>query len=99
RETVWGKVYRLCRNTKARPPSTVKRVDGTFTSDAAETSEYLLNRFLPDDNAEQDDEMHRCMRAAADCWCTGVLPEDDCRFSSEEISDIIARQNDRKAPG
>lgn len=49
RETVWGKVYRLCKNTRALPQTTVKRSDGTYTDNAQSTADYLLDMFLPDD--------------------------------------------------
>src|SRR5699024_9210977 len=46
RETVWSQVFRLCRDPKAKPPSTVRQLDGTCTTDAQSTAKYLLDQFL-----------------------------------------------------
>ena len=55
RETVWSQVYRLCRGNTSPTPSTIRLPDDTFTDDAQSTTDYLLDRFLPDDDQSTDE--------------------------------------------
>src|SRR5699024_7038359 len=101
RESVWSQVYRICRNHRMAPPATIKMPDDSFTHDAQSTADYLLNRFLPDDDPENDDHHQQTLRNIAECNCSvqAVYVNDDLPFSHEEIADVVERQNDKKSPG
>ncbi|KAI2804022.1 hypothetical protein BLOT_008163 [Blomia tropicalis] len=99
-ESVWSKVYRLCRNPGRKPPSTVRRIDGTYTTDAQSTADYLLKQFLPDDLPNDDNQSYGNIRILANCYCgDNELGLDDHLFSHEEIEGTVNNQNDRKSPG
>src|SRR5699024_4443182 len=69
KETIWKKVFRLCKDVKVLAPSTITRDDGTSTSGAKETATYLLDQFLPDDDFENDNDHHKIVRQLAKCNC------------------------------
>ncbi|KAI2795584.1 hypothetical protein BLOT_016631 [Blomia tropicalis] len=97
KETLWSRHYRLCKNTSAQPPSTVQTNNGQFTRNAKETSEYLLNKFLPDDNPLSDNNYHKRIREVANADNGGTNM--DALFSQEEMQQAIEDMNDKKAPG
>ncbi|WP_207306019.1 reverse transcriptase domain-containing protein, partial [Clostridioides difficile] len=102
RESVWDTINRITRNHNARPPTTIKKIDGTYTADAQDTVDYLLHQFLPDDNLADDNLYHRCTRVLAVCGCqpdSGEHRTDDIPFSHEEIARVIEHQIDTKSPG
>ena len=100
RETVWSQVYRVCRNHRKQPPTTIRLPNGDYTQDAFSTAAFLLNRFLPDDDPEADSQYHQSLRELAICRCSeSVSSGDDVPFSNEEVADAVSRQNGRKSPG
>src|SRR5699024_1448536 len=83
------------------PPSTVRLPDDSYTTDAQSTADYLLDRFMPDDDPVTDDNSHLALRSWVqhDDSAEGMLAFDDVPFAHEEIADAIKKQNDAKSPG
>ncbi|KAI2808858.1 hypothetical protein BLOT_006807 [Blomia tropicalis] len=75
----------------------VASCEQSLPQNAKETSEYLLNKFLPDDNPLSDNNYHKRIRevASADNGGTNM----DALFSQEEMQQAIEDMNDKKAPG
>ncbi len=96
-EQIWSKVFRICKDVKAYPPTSIRISDDVFTKNAQETAEHLLNAFLPDDD-HLDDDRQKKIRDEAICDCRDVST-DIPPFVLEEVSAIIQRQNDNRSPG
>lgn len=98
REDAWAKVYRICKNPKLKPPTTIRKVDGTFTVDPSSSASYQLDAFLPDNEPANDTSSQENIRRLAQCSCNEpafiAAP-----FTHEEIEDQIMTQNDKKSPG
>ena len=105
----WNVIYKLCKkpeNTNEKL-STIKRLDGTFTSNITETAELLINRFFPDDLIEMDNDYQKEIRQLTSSEYLSRLPclteelesDPEPDFSKEEVDRIISMQNDSKAPG
>ena len=96
KETAWTKAYRLCRNFKLKPPSTIQKSDGSYTTDAQETAEHLLECFAPNDDDNTDNQHIQIMeRENEQRYCQ----ENDMPFTTDEIYKAVFSQNDKKAPG
>ncbi|KAG5865318.1 hypothetical protein JTB14_022216 [Gonioctena quinquepunctata] len=57
----WGTIYKIAaKKVKCKhPETTVTEMDGTFTSSHQDTIEAILNRIIPDDLVEDDNQDHR----------------------------------------
>ena len=69
--------------------STIRRPDGTVTSDLAETLNVMMEHFTPADEGATDD-YHKLIRAQNK---TPVTTEDDKPFTTAEIRDAIYAMN------
>ena len=95
-ETAWTKIYRLCKNFKVQPTSTILLDDGTYTRNEHSTATCLLKQFFPDDNPETDSPDHEYIRICAQQDYNSI---DDVPFTECEVAQIVNDQSDRKAPG
>ena len=75
--------------------STIRRPDGTVTTDVAETINVMMGHFTPADEEETDD-YHKLIRAQN---ATQMTTEDDIPFTTAETRDAIHALNRNKAPG
>jgi hypothetical protein len=92
----WKTVYKLATG-KIRSYSTlstIRRPDGTVTTDMAETINDMKGHFTPADEEETDD-YHKLIRAQNE---TQMTTEDDKPFITAEIRDAIHTLNRNKAP-
>jgi len=76
--------------------TTLKKVDGSYTKDTADTLKYMLEHFTPEDDDKDDDDVHR--RARAQSQLT-IGTDDDKEFIVLEIRNAIESLGNRKAPG
>ena len=94
----WNAVYNLAKGRRNTPMqiSTLRKQDGSLTTDTKETLRIMLNHFTPEDNEREDNDYHKLARARAQ---EPINTKDDREFTIEEISDVIGSMDKRKAPG
>ena len=94
----WNMVYKLASGkiNSCCTLSTLRRPDGTVTSDMAETINVTMEHFTPADDEETDNDYHKLIWAQK---TTKVTTEDDKPFTAAEILDAINEMNRNKAPG
>jgi hypothetical protein len=90
-------VYKLATGKikSCSPLSTLRKPDGTVTTDMAETLHFMMDSFTPEDDEETDNEYHKLIRAQIKTSIT----IDDKPFTPAEIRDAIKGMNKNKAPG
>lgn len=94
-EDPWGKVYKIVRG-KLSPPlilTTLRKDDGTYTSDERETLEFFLKRMLPDDQVDLTDPEERRLRE--NMMTFGEDVEED--FTMGELDSAVKRIRRRLA--
>jgi hypothetical protein len=91
-------VYKLATGKikSCSPLSTLRKPDGTVTTDMAETLRFMIDSFTPDDDEETDNEYHKLIRAQTK---TPITTEDNKPFTPAEIRDAIKGMNKNKATG
>jgi hypothetical protein len=62
----------------------------------AETVQYMMDTFAPENEEESDNEYHKLIRAQTK---TPITTEADEQFTPAEIKDAINGMNKKKAPG
>ena len=95
---LWNMVYKLASGKikSCNTLSTLRRPDGTVTSDMAETVNVIIEHFTLADKEETDNDHHKLMTAQYE---TPMTTEDDKLFTTAEIRDAIHALNRNKAPG
>lgn len=94
----WNAVYKIAAN-KLRGNSsltTLQKEDGTYTTDAASTVEYMMAHFTPDDNEQDDSEKQKQLRENVE---EPINTPNDIDFTQEEILAVIKGFNPKKSPG
>ena len=98
----WGSPYKLV-NRKIRSPttlSTVKKTDGTLTTNWQETVNAIMETLIPADNPREDMEEHKINRIKARPPVNYSNTETtDIIVKNEEIEKIIKELKNNKAPG
>ena len=94
----WNAVYRMSSGKirKTPPLTTLKKLDGSVTTDINETLNYMINHFVPEDKENEDNEYHRLIREETR---RPIDTPDDRAFTQQEIKGILTRMNPKKAPG
>ena len=95
----WNTAYKVIRGGKNKHTggiTNIKKQDGTFTTDARDTSEHLLKHFFPPDDRGNDSDHHARIRESAREAEGG---SDDLPITAAEINRAINRMNPKKAPG
>jgi hypothetical protein len=94
----WNMVHKLASGKikSCCTLSTLRRPDGTVTSDMAETINVMMEHFTPADDEEKDNDYRKLIRAQN---TTKVTTEDDKPFTTAEIRDAIHEMKRNKAPG
>ena len=94
----WNLVYKLAsgkmKNTVAL--TTLRKPDGSLTSSLDETTQYMLEYLVPEDNVEGETDHHKFLRATTE---KPIQTPDDRDFTQEEIQQIIKEMDNKKAPG
>ena len=73
----------------------LKKADGSHTKDTADTLQYMLEHFTPEDD-NKDDDIHRRARAQSQL---PIGTDDDKEFTALEIRNAIESLGNKKAPG
>jgi hypothetical protein len=94
----WNLVYKLATGKlkSCSTLSTLRRPDGTATSDTVETVNVMIEHFIPAEEEETDNDHHKLFRVQNE---TPVTTEDDKPFTTAEIRDAIHALNRDIAPG
>ena len=94
----WNIVYKLASGKIKNNTimTTLRKEDGTNTTNAAETTQYILEKLVPVDNTEKETNYHILVRTDIK---EPVQNEDDRDFTQEEIKNIISSMDPKKAPG
>ena len=87
----WGKVYKFISGKKSSKaiPATILKNDGSYTSNIAETTEILMDKFCPKDHM---------LNTPLEC-CFDNLNVEDPDFSMIELHKAITKMNFKGAPG
>jgi ribonuclease HI len=93
----WSQVYKLAsgKNRTNNIMTTIKKPDGTETTNLNETLNTILDYILTEEK-EIDNLHHQTVWKAIE---EPIFNEDDVDFSREEIKNVIDSFNQKKAPG
>lgn len=97
-ERPWAKPYKIANQKykKALLPSSVKKTDGQFTKSIEETVTEILDSIFPKDEIDDDNEINKKIRENALNINNKIK---DKMFTYNEVSKVINKINDKKAPG
>jgi len=89
----WSTIYKMAAGKihRAVNVTTLRQQDGSHTTDLQNTIRLMVQKFSPDDNPEEDEEIHRQTRA--------IDTEDDVEFTAQEVKNAVQDMGDKKAPG
>ena len=76
--------------------TTLRKPDGSLTSDTKETLRLMLEYFTSEDNDLDDNNHHKHVRELTD---KQPNTSDDREFTREEIGRVIEGMSNKKAPG
>ncbi|KAG5887122.1 hypothetical protein JTB14_029802 [Gonioctena quinquepunctata] len=95
----WGTVYKIAaKKIKWKHlETTVSDLEGTFTSSHQDTIEAILNRIIPDDLEEDDNQEHLAIRHNLHRF-VGVH-DLDLQFQKEWLEKAVFKINSNRAPG
>jgi hypothetical protein len=90
----WNEVYKVaagkkCNNTQI---TTLRKPDGSQTEGMGETLQLMLEQFTPEDKETEDTHHHAQAQEPAEA-------DDDKEFTIEETRNVVARMDEKKAPG
>jgi hypothetical protein len=91
-------IYRLAvgKRMQAAQITTLRKPDGTLTTNLHETLTHMIRHFTPEDNQNNDNEYHKQLRAQAQ---ESIDTPDDKEFTEQEIKNAMASMGHNKAPG
>jgi hypothetical protein len=94
----WNEIYGIAAGKRkhATQITTLRKPDGTLTTDLQETLTYMLQHFTPEDNQNDDTEYHKQVRTKSQ---DPIDMADDKEFIVEEIKNVISSMGSNKAPG
>ncbi|XP_072400773.1 uncharacterized protein [Diabrotica undecimpunctata] len=90
----WNAAYKIIKKSDERNSTinTMKRSDGTYTQNREETIRYLHTKYFPDDNEQDDEDIHKILRQKQYQHTTN-----DKNFTADEITDTLANMMNKKA--
>jgi hypothetical protein len=94
----WNEVYKLAVGKRRHHSliTSLRKPDGTLTTDMEETIKVMLEHFTPEDNVQDDSEIHKQIKTKSQ----GVVnTPDDREFTLAEIRNAVESMDNRKAPG
>ena len=99
RKSPW-QIYKYCKTdfAKSTPSSTLTLIDGTPTLTEKDTAIALLDKFLPDDIPDLDNDAQRIIRESNRVCIAPDTPQEP-EFASHEVEEIIKNLNGKKCPG
>ncbi|KAG5895908.1 hypothetical protein JTB14_000519 [Gonioctena quinquepunctata] len=95
----WGTIYQIAaKKVKCKHlETTVTEMDGTFTSSHQDTIEAILNRIIPDDLVEDDNQDHQAIRHNLQRFAG--QHDMDLQFQKEWLETATHKINPNRAPG
>jgi hypothetical protein len=95
---LWNEIYRIATGNRKHTTqiTTLRKSDGTLTSDLRETLKHMLEHFTPEDNQNDFSEHHKQARTQSQ---EPTDMADDKDFTVEEIKNAVASMGNKKAPG
>jgi len=78
------------------PFTSLRKPDGSLTADLEEAVTVMLEHFKPEENAQDDSEFHKQIRAQSQAT---VNTPDYREFTLAEIRNAVESMNTKKAPG
>ena len=94
----WNEVYKLAAGKRRYYSllTSLRKLDGTLTTDMEETFKRMLEYFTPEDNVQDDSDFHKQIRAQSQGTVNSF---DDRKFTLAEIKNAVESMNNKKAPG
>jgi hypothetical protein len=94
----WNEIYRIVagRRKQAAQITTLRKQDGTLTTNLHGTLLHMLRNFTPEDNQNDVTEYHKQLRAQTQ---ESIDTADDEEFTIQEIKNVVASMGNKKAPG
>ncbi len=93
----WNVIYRLAagRRKQAALTPTLKKKDGTLTTNLHETLQYTLQNLTPEDNQTDDKEIHKQIRAIT----REAIDTDDKKITLQEVKTAVASMREKRRQG
>jgi len=94
----WNVVYKVAAGKRKNNTqiTSLRKQDGTLTTDMEETVKLMLDYFTPEDKEQDDSEFHKRIRAKSQ---EIVNTPDDREFTIAEVRNAVESLNNKKAPG
>jgi len=94
----WSAIYKMAAGKihRAANITTLRQQDGSHTTDFQNTLRIMVQKFAPEDNPEDDEEIHRETRAMTR---EPIDTEDDDEFTTQEVKNAVQDMGNKKAPG
>jgi ribonuclease HI len=98
KQNPWSFAYKIMSGKLKSTTSlkTIYKLDGEFTQTIEETTNYLMNKFFPTDECNEDNNYHKALRSE---MLHEINTQEDAEFTKDEILDAIMTFNPNKAPG
>ena len=94
----WTEIYKMAagKTKRAAHTTTLRGQDGSLTTNLLGTLLQMIQKHAPDDNQEDNTEIHRQIRALTQ---TPIDTEDDEEFTVQEVTNVVQGTGNKKAPG
>jgi ATP-dependent Lon protease len=94
----WNAIYKLAANKTrgSQMLTTLKKQDGTNTTNIEETAKMMAEHLIPKDDAKDDTEYHKQIRKQVK---EPIQTEEDREYTKEEVKNAIAELNTKKHQG
>jgi len=94
----WAEIYRLAAGERkqAAQITTLRKPDGTLTTNLHETLTHMIWYFTPEDNQNDDSEYYKQLRAQTQ---ESIGTPDDKEFTEQEIKNAVASMGHNKVLG
>jgi hypothetical protein len=94
----WIVIYRIAagKRKEATQITTLRKLDGTLTTNLNETLTHMLRHFTLEDNQNNDNEYHKQLRKQSQ---ESIDTADDKEFTVREIKNALASMGNKKVPG
>ncbi|XP_054153607.1 uncharacterized protein LOC128952269 [Oppia nitens] len=97
KDDVWSNIFRVIKDAPNKQLKSTFKIDGTYTTNAKDSAETLLNYFYPDDTPQNDTLEQQILRTSSeDDYNT---QPNDSPIKYEEILEVLHNMNPKKAPG
>jgi len=94
----WNETYKIAAGSRkqAAQITTLRKQDGTLTTNLHKTLMHMLQNFTPEDNQNDDTEYHKQLRAQTH---ESIDTANGKEFTVQEIKNAVASMGNKKASG